>query len=74
VNTEISRSDTRDKLLTPEQVSEWTGIRPAALAQLRYKGTGPKYRALTAKTIRYTESDVQAWIDAAERTITGSAA
>jgi hypothetical protein len=39
---------------------------------LRYKGTGPKYRALTAKTIRYTERDVQAWIDASVRTISGS--
>lgn len=69
-----TQNDARDKLLTPDEVSEWTGIKTAALAQLRYKGTGPKYRALTSKTIRYSERDVQAWIDASERTITGTAA
>jgi predicted DNA-binding transcriptional regulator AlpA len=60
----------KDRLLTPAQVSEWTGLSVDALAQQRFRGTGPRYRALTAKTIRYLESDVQAFIEASARTST----
>lgn len=55
----------REVLLTDEQVSAWTGISRGALRQLRYLGEGPRYRRLTPKTIRYLESDVSAWIEAA---------
>ena len=58
-------------LLTPKAVSEITGVSVPALAQMRYRGTGPVYRALSARTIRYREADVQAWIDASARTQTG---
>ncbi|WP_412168793.1 helix-turn-helix transcriptional regulator [Curtobacterium flaccumfaciens pv. flaccumfaciens] len=58
-------------LLTPKAVSEIAGVSVAALAQMRYRGTGPVYRALTARTIRYREADVQAWIEASARKQTG---
>ncbi len=60
----------KDPLLTPAQVSEWTGLTPGALAQQRFRGIGPRYRALTPKTIRYLESDVRAWSEASARTST----
>ncbi|MCS5511339.1 helix-turn-helix domain-containing protein [Curtobacterium flaccumfaciens pv. betae] len=60
-----------DILLTPKAVGEITGLSEAALAQMRYRGSGPVYRALSARTIRYREADVQAWIDASARTQTG---
>ena len=50
-------------LLTPEEVSDWTGMSRAALAQLRYKGTGPKFIKLSAKTVRYFRSHVQEWLE-----------
>lgn len=64
----------RQPLLTPEDVSEWTGLSVASLSQLRYKGTGPAYRALTEKAVRYVEADVQKWIDEKTRTITAAGA
>lgn len=64
----------KEVLLSPQEVSEWTGISVGQLANLRYLGTGAKYRALTAKHIRYAESDVQDWIDASTRTGTSDVA
>ncbi|GGL88569.1 hypothetical protein GCM10009706_29030 [Curtobacterium citreum] len=60
-----------ESLLTPKQVGEIAGVTEPALAQMRYRGTGPVYRQLSARTIRYREADVQAWIDASARTQTG---
>jgi len=60
-----------DALLTAAQVSKITGMSETALAQGRYRGTGPVYLRLSARTIRYREADVQAWIDASARTQTG---
>jgi len=60
-----------DKLLTPPEVSELTGISVGGLAQLRYEGRGPRYRQLSPRKIRYTESDLQEWIDESARTKTG---
>lgn len=59
-----------EKLLTPAEVTAITGISVDALAQLRYTGKGPAYRRLTARAIRYTETDVREWIDASRRTST----
>ena len=60
-----------ERLLTPSEVGEITGMSTQALAQQRYRGTGPVYRALSARTIRYSDSDVLAWIEASARTQTG---
>ncbi|MGG7307543.1 helix-turn-helix transcriptional regulator [Curtobacterium sp. AB451] len=61
----------RERLLTSQEVAEWVGMTPSALSQLRYRGSGPKFRKLGPKTVRYAASDVQAWIDAAGQTQTG---
>jgi predicted DNA-binding transcriptional regulator AlpA len=54
-------------------VSAWTELSRGALAQLRYLGKGPRFRRLTAKAIRYSEKDVQAWLDESARTAAGAA-
>ncbi len=59
-------------LLAPKAVGEIAGVSEQALAQMRYRGTGPVYRQLSAQTIRYREADVQAWIEASARTQTGT--
>ncbi|OII37110.1 hypothetical protein BIU98_16795 [Curtobacterium sp. MMLR14_010] len=63
----------RERLLTTQEVAAWVGMTPSALSQLRFKGRGPKFRKLGPKTVRYVESDVQEWIDDAERTPTAEA-
>ena len=62
----------REKLLSPDEVSAWTGISTAALAGLRYTGKGPVFLKPTERTVRYRERDVQAWLDASARQITGA--
>jgi predicted DNA-binding transcriptional regulator AlpA len=63
-----------ETLLNSEQVGKWVGLTASALSQMRFKGTGPKYRKLGPKTVRYAPSDVQAWLDESARTGTGEAA
>ncbi|WP_251454446.1 AlpA family phage regulatory protein [Microbacterium sp. Marseille-Q6648] len=58
-------------LMTPQEVSQWTGLSIGALAQLRYKGQGPQFVKLTPKTVRYVREQVQAWIDSQMQTQSG---
>lgn len=51
------------KYLSPEQVSEITGMSKNALAQLRFTGKGPRYRKPTPKTVLYVEEEVIEWIE-----------
>jgi hypothetical protein len=57
-------------LLTPAEAGEQLGLTPAALAQLRYTGGGPCFIKLTAKAVRYRQSDLDIWIAARARTST----
>lgn len=58
------------RLLTPEEVGELLGVTPQALAQMRYFGTGPSFHKLSAKTVRYSESTVEEWVESCTRTRT----
>lgn len=62
-----------EKLLTPLEVAEITGLSIGALAQMRYTGTGPAYRRLSPKSIRYVPTDIEEFIAGARRTQTGQA-
>jgi predicted DNA-binding transcriptional regulator AlpA len=44
-------------------VSEKLGISEGALAQMRHRGTGPKFVKLGARSVRYRLSDVNAWLE-----------
>lgn len=64
-------------MLTPSQLAEQLGLTTGSLAQMRYLGRGPRYLKLTARAVRYRQTDVDAWVAAAERSRTddrGSAA
>ena len=53
-------------LMTPEEVSAYTGVSVQALAMLRYRGKGPKCLRPSQRVVRYRKRDVDAWIDAGE--------
>jgi hypothetical protein len=60
--------------IQPQAVSEITGLSVAALAQLRYQGTGPRFYKPTPRTVLYKRSEVVSWIEESARTSTGRAA
>ncbi len=49
------------KLLTPERVSELTGVPVATLAQWRYRKQGLAYLRL-GRLVRYDAADVEAYL------------
>jgi predicted DNA-binding transcriptional regulator AlpA len=63
-----------DEFIQPAIVGELLGLSAAALAQLRYQGTGPKFYKPTPKTVLYKRSEVIAWVEASAQTRTGSPA
>lgn len=55
--------------LTPNQVCEIIpGMTRGNLAQLRFKGTGPRYYKPTPRTVLYREEDIVKWIEDSART------
>lgn len=63
-----------DKLATPAEVAEYLGTTVPALAQMRYRGTGPEFIKLTARKVRYEWTSVRKWLEEGRRSITGDAA
>jgi len=51
-----------NQLLTCEQAAEQLAMTPAALAQLRYRGTGPVFVRMGSRAIRYARADLTHWI------------
>lgn len=63
-----------EDFVQPAVVAEITGLSLAALAQLRYQGTGPRFYKPTPRTVLYRRSEVIAWVEASAQNRTGSAA
>lgn len=61
---------TDDDLLTPRDLAAYLDRTVAALAQLRFRGTGPTYTTAGGR-VRYRWVDVRAWLDGGARTQTG---
>lgn len=60
--------------LSPQQTADLIpGMTTTNLAQLRFKGRGPKFLKPTPRTVVYREADVIAWLEASERTSTANA-
>lgn len=60
--------------LTPAQVETLVpGITKGNLAQLRFKGEGPRFYKPTPRVVLYREQDVLAWVEASARTSTAEA-
>lgn len=56
-----------EALLTPAQLGARFGMTTGALAQMRYKGNGPKFIKLGGRQIRYSEECIQEWLAAQTR-------
>ena len=54
----------QEPLALPKAVAEYLGTTPQNLAQMRYRGTGPKFIKLGHRAIRYSWADVFAWLEA----------
>jgi len=60
-------SEDEDPLLSPDQLAEYTGIKKAVWAQLRYMKTGPKYIKPSPRKILYRKSRVDEWLKQQEQ-------
>lgn len=61
-----------ERLLTPAVLAEYLDVAPGQLAQMRYMGTGPAFIKIGSK-VRYSMSEVGAWLEEQKRTQTGVA-
>lgn len=52
-----------EKLATAAEVADRLGYTPEGLAQMRYRGNGPKFIKMGGRAIRYRWADVEAWLD-----------
>lgn len=52
-----------DTLHTPDALAEYLGKTVESLAQMRYRGTGPKFVKLGRKSVRYRDVDIQEWLE-----------
>lgn len=67
----IAPSDVPSSYIPPERVCEIVpGMTKNNLAQLRFKGTGPRYYKPTPRVVLYREDDVIEWIESSARTST----
>lgn len=66
-------SPTPIKLIRTNQAAELLGMSVATLEAWRLRGYGPKF-IKAGRLVRYTETEVLAWIDAQTRTSTSQQA
>jgi hypothetical protein len=60
------------KYLSPDGMCEkMPKTTPGYWAQLRFKGTGPRFLKPSAKVVLYDEDDVDEWLRRSARTQTG---
>lgn len=52
-----------DKLASAAEVADFLGYTSEGLAQMRYRGNGPKFIKLGGRAVRYRWADVEAWLD-----------
>lgn len=62
-----------EKLIPSSAYAQWRKITDEAAAQERYRGTGPKFIKV-GRRVYYRARDIEEWLDANTRTITGDAA
>lgn len=55
--------DSNDEWLTLSDAAALMHMTRAAIAQLRYRGLGPTFYRLSAKTILYKRSEVERWME-----------
>jgi len=61
-----------EKLLTPQEAADQLHVSTALLAQMRFRGVGPKYVRLSPRKILYTQDAISEYV--VESTRQGTAA
>lgn len=64
--------DHEDPLLTPREAAEYTRLTRESLAQLRFRGRGPRFLKPTPRVVLYRRSALDEFLAASEHEITGS--
>lgn len=64
----------KQNLANQKQVAEFLGYSEAGLAQMRYRGIGPRFIKLGGRAVRYRWEDVEKWLDQQSRERTGTPA
>lgn len=57
-------------LATGNEVAEYLGITPNALAKMRMDGSGPEFIRVNSRTIRYQWATVNKWLESRTHTTT----
>lgn len=63
----MERVSVASRLLTPEEVAEFTGLSVETLAQWRSQGRGVPYVKISRNCVRYRQCDLDGWL--AERIV-----
>lgn len=53
-----------DPLLTEKDAAKYLNYAPRTLAGWRHRGGGPRYISVSRTSVRYRQSDLEAWIAA----------
>jgi hypothetical protein len=61
-----------DPPLTPREAAECTRLTRESLAQLRFRGLGPRFLKPTPRVVLCRRSALDAFLQASERDLTGS--
>jgi len=56
--------DYLDRLITQEAASDFLGYSEKTLERWRYEGGGPRYVAVSARSVRYRRRDLIKWAEA----------
>lgn len=64
VNTSTNPDTSKPDTASPKEVAAALDTTEQGLAQLRYRGTGPKFIRVGARRVLYRWSDVNAYLDA----------
>lgn len=58
----INGADHMDEPMTTAEAARHLGINPGYLTNLRCWGTGPRWRRVGLRSVRYLRADLDAWI------------
>ncbi len=63
-----------ERLLNPEQTARFLGLDVGTLANMRVRGDGPPYIAVSPRAIRYDREDLKMWVASRRRMSTSDLA
>jgi predicted DNA-binding transcriptional regulator AlpA len=55
-----------ERFLDQDEVATVLGVSPGTVSNWRVQGRGPRFVRVTARCIRYRESDVRDWLESNE--------